>query len=121
MNIYVAHFSFSLDPTTNHPLTGGHLTAVVQASNLTKALEKFRPLLDKVQAQTIGLKAVYLNSVTEMKAVPKAGLITFLQFDTTDGGSLDASNVGADDNPDVAAYGINNRPGTAIEQPFITF
>jgi hypothetical protein len=121
MSVYVAHFSFSLEPTTDLPLTGGHLSAVVDAPDLTQASEKFLVLLNKVKAQASSLREIYLDSVTEMNLVPPAGLITFLQFNNISGGSLDAANVGADAGDGVMAYGGRSAPGSDIMEPFVTF
>jgi hypothetical protein len=61
----------------------------------------------------VNVKRIDLDSLTEMKAIPSAGLITFIRWDDPDhDASLEICNVGVDDdNDDILAYATGTSLG----------
>jgi hypothetical protein len=122
MNVYLANLSFDLD-TNAGPFTEGHCVAIVEAPDPEAALDKFRALMSEAKARE-GLfelvKRVYLDSCTEMVAVPREGLITFMELRDPRGGSIEAANVGSAQRLAVTAFGFGD-PDADVEQPIIEF
>jgi len=81
--LYLAQFSFS-GTHTEEPLAGqdasGHFNCLVEAEDVGEADRKLRALLRETKRKHEilgGAATVYLDSLIEVKAVPKKGMLTF--------------------------------------------
>ena len=126
MKIYVANFSLGLDATTDLPFVTGHCTAVLRAPNLTQALDRFRALLHRAKTDDesfTSVRRVYMDACTEFKSASQLGVITYLQLNDTEGGSVTTSSIAGGDHADIESYGFGNDESKpdAADEPFVDF
>lgn len=81
--LYLAQFSFS-GKHTEEPLEGqevsGHFNCLVEADEVGEADRKLRALLREIKRKheiLDGATIVYMDSLIEVKSVPKKGMLTF--------------------------------------------
>jgi hypothetical protein len=81
--LYLAQFSFS-GKHTEEPLAGqevsGHFNCLVEAEDVEEADRRLRALLRETKRKheiLDGATIVYLDSLIEVKSVPKKGMLTF--------------------------------------------
>lgn len=81
--LYLAQFSFS-GKHTEEPLEGqevsGHFNCLVDAVDVEEADRKLRALLRETKRKheiLDGATIVYLDSLVEVKSIPKKGMLTF--------------------------------------------
>jgi hypothetical protein len=128
--IYIGHFSFKHhDERPDTECCHGYFTSVVEASSVEKALVKFEALLRRLQKTSTvfdGLENIYLESCTEIGAVPKNGFLAyFVEIRGDSFGELSTELVGVSGNK-VNAYQLaedhaDEGADSAVVEPFLIF
>jgi len=121
MNVYVANFSFGMNPDAE-PFDDGHCTAVVQALNAAEAADKFRAMLRDMKARHEAfehVQRVYMHACAEMASPPTDGVITYMELtDSSRGGSLDVPVATGRSDMTIFSFG-DEHDGDIV--PFIEF
>jgi len=76
--LYIGHFSFRENGTE---VRHGYFTMVLEGENITKILNGFESLLEKLQEQELlfqGPVVIYLDAVTQVKAIPEEGIMAHM-------------------------------------------
>src|SRR4051812_42148894 len=120
MNVYVAHFSFGINPDAG-PFDDGQCTAVVQAAHAAEAVEKFRAVLRDMKARHEAfelVERVYMDSCAEMATPPNDAVVTHMELSDPRGASLDVPV--ATDRSDLTIFSYGDEDDGDVV-PFIEF
>jgi len=124
--LYIGHFDFVEKDDSHH----GYFTCVVEANNVTAALEKFRTLIRSLKEEGDlfdSIEEVYLDSCVEVSTIPKAGFLAhYVSYSGERRASISTSIRGAEsDECSAYAFGVPDEDQEEEEtyevEPFISF